>query len=196
MKKSILIIEDDILTAELYAAFLADLPVEITIARDGTEGIEKMEQHIYDLVLLDLEMPVMNGFEFLVVAAARHPTLPPILVCSGLSHKEVIADALVAGASDYLIKPMTKTQMVQTVCLFMKMPTDPQTGKVNSLTEVNTEMVLTKKSGIVSVTTPQGVGQVIYQFGKLKQISYNGKSGLEALEQLKNATVIKITVSN
>jgi len=196
MKKHILIIEDDLLTADLYGAFLTDLPVEVTIATDGTEGIEKMEQHIYDLVLLDLEMPVMNGFEFLVVAAAQHTALPPIIVCSGLSHKDVIADALVAGASDYLIKPMTKAQMVQTVCAFLKIPTDPQTGNISSLTEVNTNMVLTKKSGIVNVTTPHGIGHVTYQFGKLKQISYNGKSGLEALEQLKNAIVTKITVSN
>src|SRR5258706_911489 len=81
----VLIIEDDKILLEMYKDKFVREKFEVQIARDGQEGIEKMKTLVPNVVLLDLIMPKVNGFEFLKLVKAD-PTLKnvPILVLTNI----------------------------------------------------------------------------------------------------------------
>lgn len=79
-----------------------DLRVTDT-ARNGKQAIELIEQNNYDLVLMDIEMPTMNGLEALKII--RRTNDVPVIILSALSKKENTIEALATGATDFIEKP-------------------------------------------------------------------------------------------
>ncbi len=105
MPKTILIIEDDKFLKELIARKLAGEGYDVLEAVDGEEGIKKIKQEKPDLVLLDLILPGVDGFEILSKMkedpmAARIP----VIILSNLGQKEDVERGFKLGAVDYLIK--------------------------------------------------------------------------------------------
>jgi CheY-like chemotaxis protein len=201
MAKSLLIIEDDLAVSEVYIMHLSDLPITFTTAPDGVIGLQKMELEAFDLVLLDLLMPNMTGLEVMLALHERGIPTPPIVVCSSLTEYDLITDALFAGASDYLTKPITSERLRTVVATFLGIDvtgaSSAKTGQQNqyeTLTQVNTQMVLSKKSGTVNITTTRGVGTIVYDSGKAVKILYDGSIGLAALEKLKKTPATNIEV--
>ncbi|MCX6720897.1 MAG: response regulator [Candidatus Staskawiczbacteria bacterium] len=105
MKKNILIIEDDSFFVELISKKLFSKEFSILSAKDGEEGIKKAKEEKPDLILLDLLLPVMDGYEVLSTLKNDSETSAiPIIILSNLSSKEDIDKGLKLGASDFLIK--------------------------------------------------------------------------------------------
>lgn len=105
MTKTILIIEDDKFLRELIARKLNKESYETSEAIDGEEGIKKIKEEKPSLVLLDLILPGIDGFE--VLSRMRDdPTLAqiPVIILSNLGQKEDVERGLKLGAVDYLIK--------------------------------------------------------------------------------------------
>ncbi len=105
MAKKILIIEDDKFLRELIAKKLAKESYEISEAMDGEEGIKKIKDEKPDLVLLDLILPGIDGFE--VLSKMKDDPLfsqVPVIILSNLGQKEDVEKGLKLGAIDYLIK--------------------------------------------------------------------------------------------
>jgi len=100
----ILVIDDDPAMTELLALILAPTQAEILTANSGRDGLALAQQHLPDIVLLDLMMPEMDGWE--VCKAIREFSNLPILILSALDNPGMVAAALDAGADDYLIKPV------------------------------------------------------------------------------------------
>ena len=105
MKKQILIIEDDILLGEVLKEKLTHEGYDVTIALDGEKGFAQMSAHKPDLVLLDIIMPTMNGYEVLE-ARQNDPILMkiPVIIISNSGQPVEINRALALGVKDYLIK--------------------------------------------------------------------------------------------
>ena len=105
MAKKILIVEDDKFLRELIARKLTDEGFEIVEAVDGEDGIKKIKETKPDLVLLDLILPSIDGFEVLsrVKEDASLASIP-IIILSNLGQKEEVEKGLELGAADYLIK--------------------------------------------------------------------------------------------
>lgn len=105
MAKKILIIEDDKFLRELIAQKLLKQDYEILQAVDGEEGMRKVEEEQPDLVLLDLILPGIDGFEVLE-RMQDDPKLSsiPVVILSNLGQKEEVERGLKLGAVDYLIK--------------------------------------------------------------------------------------------
>ena len=105
MPKTILIIEDDKFLRELIAQKLIKEGFEISEAVDGEEGIKKIKEEKPDLVLLDLILPGIDGFEVLS-RMREESTLSsiPVIILSNLGQKEDVEKGLKLGAVDYLIK--------------------------------------------------------------------------------------------
>jgi CheY-like chemotaxis protein len=101
-----LIIDDDHAIHQTYKAILAKLPVKFESVYDGRAGLDKIISSTYDVILLDLNMPEMNGIELLEEANAAGLHLPPTVVCSSVNDKVFIMGALALGASGYLVKPV------------------------------------------------------------------------------------------
>lgn len=104
MQKSLLVVDDDDEIRELLEFDLAQSGYKIDTASDGFEGLEKAVNNFYDLVLLDVMMPKMNGFEVCKNIRKSKPELPVLL----LTAKGTIDDktqGFDCGADDYLVKP-------------------------------------------------------------------------------------------
>jgi two-component system KDP operon response regulator KdpE len=100
----ILVIDDDPAMTELLGLILAPIQATILTANAGALGLALAQEHTPDIVLLDLMMPEMDGWE--VCKAIREFSNLPILILSALDNPGMVAAALDAGADDYLIKPV------------------------------------------------------------------------------------------
>jgi sigma-B regulation protein RsbU (phosphoserine phosphatase) len=105
-KMQILSIDDDPLMRESFGAFLEDQGFAVLEAENGQIGLELIRSHNPDLVICDLQMPVMNGLEVLVELQKEKRDIP-VIVVSGAGVIEDAVKALKLGAWDYLIKPIT-----------------------------------------------------------------------------------------
>lgn len=101
----ILIIDDEKLVRESIAVYLEDSNFQVIEAENGRQGIEKCQQEVPALVLCDLRMPEMNGFDVLARLTQEFPELP-IIVISGMGGFSDAIKALKLGAWDYLTKPI------------------------------------------------------------------------------------------
>jgi len=105
MPKKILIIEDDRFLRELMSRKLLSLQFDVAVAVDGEEGLEKIKSEMPDVVLLDLILPGINGFEVLENAKKNPVTAKiPVIILSNLGQSEDIEKGLKLGAEDFLVK--------------------------------------------------------------------------------------------
>jgi CheY-like chemotaxis protein len=102
---TILVVDDVALCRQFVAAALEHAGYKTVSAADGVEGLQQLEQNKIDLVVLDSQMPRMNGAAFLhaLRADARFTTLPVILL-TGSADRRVIVQVRLLGAQDYLLK--------------------------------------------------------------------------------------------
>lgn len=100
----ILVVDDDSAMTELLKLLLKPAASIIYTANSGKEGIELAKKYSPDVVILDLMMPEMDGWQ--VCQAIREFSLLPILILSALDNPGMVARALDSGADDYLIKPV------------------------------------------------------------------------------------------
>jgi DNA-binding response OmpR family regulator len=99
----ILIVEDDTFFQKFYAQKLTEQGFTVIVANNGKEAIEEIKKETPNLILLDLIMPEMDGFEFLQTFAKTKKHIP-ILVFSTLGQEEDIKKAKDLGATDYVNK--------------------------------------------------------------------------------------------
>jgi len=106
--KKILIIDDEKMNIIALAHFLKP-EYEILIAIDGAAGIEAAKKHLPDLILLDVIMPEMNGYDTLVkMKETEEIKNIPVIFISGMSTNEDEEKGLSLGAVDYITKPFKK----------------------------------------------------------------------------------------
>lgn len=102
----ILIVEDDQALRELYVQILTEEGYEVSQAPDGQAGYDALSKGGYDLALLDIVMPKLDGISVLTKLADNPPTTPnkKIVILSNLGKDDVIGQAMELGASGYMIK--------------------------------------------------------------------------------------------
>ena|SRR3989338_1754744 len=104
-KKKILIIEDDVFLSKLLARQLEDSGFETMLAANGKEGLAKAVAQPADLVLLDVMLPDIDGFDVLKqVKAEGASKAAPVIIISNLGQIEDVAQGRKLGAVDYIIK--------------------------------------------------------------------------------------------
>lgn len=104
-KTTILIVEDDKFLRELISQKLQKEGYDVSAAVDGEEGITKIKEEKPSLVLLDLILPGIDGFEVLTqMKADPNISSIPVIILSNLGQKEDVERGLKIGATDYLIK--------------------------------------------------------------------------------------------
>jgi len=103
-KTNVLLVEDEPKVAASVKTWLEENGFEVEIAPDGAVGQFLVQNNFYDLVLLDLNLPFVSGYEVCKTIRASHPGLPIILV-TALGSVEQKLTGFDAGADDYLVKP-------------------------------------------------------------------------------------------
>jgi PAS domain S-box-containing protein len=115
-KKKILVIEDDPVTANFLKYTLEPEGYDISTVQDGQEGLEKVQIEMPDLIILDIMLPGINGFEICRRLRAEPNTASlPILVFSAKAHEIDKATGLRVGADDYISKPVIPEVIIEHV---------------------------------------------------------------------------------
>jgi len=110
----LLVVEDDPPQRELLADFLREQGLEVEEAADGEEALRRIEGTDYDLIVADLKLPGLDGFELLKASRALNPEVGFLLVTAHGSVPSAV-DSLRQGACDYLLKPLDLGEVEQVV---------------------------------------------------------------------------------
>ena len=122
-KKKILIVEDTERFRVEIIGFLQE-KYQLSEADNGLKALKKVSQEKPDLIILDLEMPVMGGLEFLDKCSEVMEKLPPVLILTSISTKR--KETRKSGAQFYMSKPVQKDKLLNVVELLLKTePTKP-----------------------------------------------------------------------
>ncbi|KKS81670.1 MAG: Sigma-54 dependent DNA-binding response regulator [Candidatus Wolfebacteria bacterium GW2011_GWC1_43_10] len=120
--KRILIVDDDVYLRELYSELLISDTIHVDTAIDGQDGLTKASQGGYDLILLDVMMPKLDGLQVLTALKASPPATAngPIYLLTNLAHEPVVEEALKHGAAGFLVKSdLTPQQFVEQAQQFL-----------------------------------------------------------------------------
>lgn len=114
MNYSILWADDEIDLLKPYVLFLEGKGYQVTTVNSGADALEKVENHKFDLLFLDENMPGMSGLEVLVSIKQIRPNLPVIMITKS-EEEELMEDAIGSKIADYLIKPLNPNQLLLSV---------------------------------------------------------------------------------
>jgi len=112
-KLNLLMLEDSKYNAFVIQTYLRDTPCTLTVAKNGTEGVEKFKQGKYDIVLMDIQMPEMDGYQ--ATRAIRkwektnHIPHTPIIAMTAYAHDDDVQKCLEAGTDCHIAKPVKKS---------------------------------------------------------------------------------------
>ncbi len=130
----ILVVEDNLLNRQVIVEILQNRGASVTVAENGRVALNKLEQEIFDMVLMDLQMPEMDGFE----ATHRIKAIPdyralPIVVMSAAVMPEERARCRIAGADDFVAKPVDPSDLERVLVKWLKrLNVKEASGRVNS----------------------------------------------------------------
>ncbi|ACN17239.1 sigma-54 dependent two component transcriptional regulator [Desulforapulum autotrophicum HRM2] len=122
-RNRILVVDDDLGHRTMLRTLMTGWGYEVTVADDGTTGVDAVKSAPFDMVLMDMKMITMSGMEALEEIHGFNPSLP-VIIMTAYSSVETAVTALKRGAVDYLTKPLdfeklklTLARMVETLCL-------------------------------------------------------------------------------
>lgn len=170
---NILIVEDELKVANALQANLSEHGFQVAVAYDGTMGKKMFHTHQFDLLLLDLNLPHINGYELCKEFRQKKNDIP-ILILTAFGDIEDKVQAFELGADDYLIKPVDFRELLAKVRVFLKRqnPTIDQ-GQVitvddlvintftKSVSRAGTPINLTAKEFILLELLARNAGRVI-----------------------------------
>jgi CheY-like chemotaxis protein len=122
MKTRIVIIEDSYTDRVLFKAVLEELDIEVMEFSSAQKALEVLDSIHPNMILLDMCMPIMTGFEFLRIFRQTNQTIP-VLVVSVLDAMEYQSQAYALGANEYLVKPVNSEELVRRISSYIECET-------------------------------------------------------------------------
>lgn len=110
----IMVVEDDEMLIDVYVTVLKKNGFSIVACNNGKEALKALETESFDLILSDIKMPIMNGFDMLTEIRKKNSQNPPVILVSGyseFSEEEVLA----RGAAGLLQKPIRAKELLERV---------------------------------------------------------------------------------
>lgn len=147
-RKKILVIDDEQGIRDLCRDVLEAEGYQMSFASDGREGINKLENGKFDLILLDIQMPLMDGFDVIPAIREKNKNVP-VVVITGFGTVENAVRALKSGASDFIVKPFDLQEFLRTVK--DNLETGNRSGEISKLKMIETILELNRV--IVSLTS-------------------------------------------
>ncbi|MDB4951784.1 MAG: response regulator receiver protein [Gemmatimonadetes bacterium] len=120
-RKKILLVDDSATTHMWIKMILNKSAYEMVSARDGVEGVEMAAAQHPDLVLMDVVMPRMGGFEAVRQLRARHATRSvPIIMVTTRAEAKNVEEGFASGCSDYVTKPIDSLELLSKIRNFLE----------------------------------------------------------------------------
>jgi PAS domain S-box-containing protein len=150
--KKILIIEDDAVLRENTAEFIKGENFEVFVAEDGLIGVKQALKYLPDLILCDISMPNMNGYDFYkTIKQIKSTSTIPLVFFSARTENEDIRAGMQLGADDYIIKPFDFFELLKVI--------KTRINKYDTIRQSNNEK-------FYAVIDHPKLGVYIYQNGK------------------------------
>ncbi len=122
----ILLVEDNQINMMVAKKILTGFKAEVISAYDGVEALAALANGSdYDIVLMDLEMPVMNGYTAIFEVKKLYPDLPVIAFTASLVDQKMLSDLIASGFSDCMLKPFKPLQMLSNIKKYLSKPLQP-----------------------------------------------------------------------
>ena len=119
MAFKILVVDDDRLNTALVSFFLKQQRYEVFVAQDGAEGLEAVRDFKPDLIVLDIQMPKMSGFEFMnELKRILGPAMPPVIMLTANDNMQDIF--FIEGVKGYYVKPVDPVKLEAGICACLK----------------------------------------------------------------------------
>ena len=122
--KRILVVEDNEFTQYYATTILEKYKANVSLANNGQIALDMLKEHTFDLILMDLEMPVLDGYATINIIRSKLDLDIPIIAMTANVLKQFIQMALDAGASDYILKPFLPDELILKIASFLKLPID------------------------------------------------------------------------
>jgi DNA-binding response OmpR family regulator len=165
----ILVVDDDKNTRMLLSAVLGNAGYEVSLASNGIEALEALDKEHVDLVVLDIMMPRMNGYEFTQTLRENHNNIPILMV----SAKQLPADkhkGFLVGTDDYITKPIDDEEMLYRIKALLRRAKIATERKIKvGEVELDYDSLTVSRGGDVQ-ELPQKEFMLLY-----KLLSYPGK---------------------
>lgn len=116
---SVLLVDDNEINQEVALNMLQDTEAKLTVVSNGQEAVDAVKTTKYDLILMDLQMPVMDGFEATRIIRKKHPDLPIIALSAAVMEAER-TEAFKAGANAHVGKPIDLKQLYDAMSAHLK----------------------------------------------------------------------------
>lgn len=157
MRRNILVVDDDLQTVELVTFFLEQSGFVVRSCGDGFSAIAELENHDFDLLVLDINMPHVNGIKALkMIRASEKLKNLPVIMLTASGDKSDIQKASALGVSDYIVKPAKREDLIKRVerilggkpqCQEIKFPADDPTAQAQCVISVRLKSL--SKTGMV-----------------------------------------------
>ena len=200
--EKVLVVDDEPLIAQMLTDRLQELYVDVIRASNGVEALEMAWEHVPDLILLDIMMPKIDGFEVAKILKENPRTASiPIIFLTALSQVKDKVRGLQLGAEDYVTKPFHFDELLVRVKKVLRKSEAEKSekgggglaavkGKLRDMTLVNLIqfLELEKKTGILSIVSESRSGHLYLQEGKIVNAVQGTLRGVEAVYRLLNWT--------
>jgi DNA-binding response OmpR family regulator len=147
-EKTVLVIEDDRNTANLIALYLKRDGFQALLAADGESGLAMAERHRPDLIILDLMLPKVDGWE--VCRRLRRRSEIPVIMLTARGEEVDRVAGLTLGADDYMVKPFSPRELVARVKAVLRRAPRPEPGRSPQLSHADVVLDLDKRRLSVS----------------------------------------------
>ncbi len=132
----ILLVEDNPENVALMQAYLENCSVSVDLAENGVEAVAKRQKHEYDLVLMDVQMPIMDGYtatrEIRVWEKAHNARRVPVVAVTAHALNGAAAASLEAGCDAHLTKPLERNELIEAITKFAHHPL-PRTESLSDM---------------------------------------------------------------
>jgi CheY-like chemotaxis protein len=103
---SVLVVEDNEINSEIAVDLLEDVALSVDTAADGVEAVEKARANTYDVILMDMQMPRMDGLEATAASGSCRASSTPIVAMTANAFADDKANCIEAGMDDFIAKPV------------------------------------------------------------------------------------------
>ena len=160
----ILVVEDDLDIQELLKNFLQEVGYEIVLASDGVEALSTFSSAQFDLVLLDVMLPKIDGFA--VCELIRKQSQVPIIMLTALSGEEEQIRGLDLQVDDYITKPFSMPILIRKIAAVLRRSSGPQEDEHKTITYQNLLLDFDNHTATVDGTTHELIRGVGYKIDK------------------------------
>jgi two-component system response regulator CpxR len=154
---NILVIDDDIELCELLKRYLESESFQVETSHDGEKAIKIAQKHSFDIIVLDVMLPKMNGFEVLKVIRENQNT--PILMLTARGEEVDKIVGLEIGADDYIAKPCNPRELIARIKAILrrsnKSPQKKTLIELDNITIDSNKRVITVNNKVIEVTNAE-----------------------------------------